>query len=76
MHDALVEIMPLYEYRCDACETQFEVLRPRNDPEPVCCPECDEEAEKLFSGFSVGSGSAAAPGLSSSGSGCFPSGGG
>ena len=36
--------MPLYEYVCDECNTQFEVLRSASDTEEVTCPECDAQA--------------------------------
>jgi len=36
--------MPLYEYRCDACEHEFERLIRGGDSEPDTCPECDESA--------------------------------
>ena len=45
--------MPLYEYTCEKCKKQFEVLRGINDKEQVRCPECDEPAKKLVSGFAV-----------------------
>ena len=31
--------MPIYEYRCDDCGTEFEALLLRNSP-PAVCPEC------------------------------------
>lgn len=36
--------MPLYEYRCQDCQTAFELLRPfsRAD-EPAACPNCAGE---------------------------------
>jgi putative FmdB family regulatory protein len=45
--------MPIFEYRCRKCETQFEriVLGDSND---VHCPNCkDEQVEQLFSTFAV-----------------------
>ena len=50
--------MPLYEYMCEKCEEQFEVLKGIDDREEVRCPKCDEPAKKIMSGFtaiSVGS---------------------
>lgn len=32
--------MPLFEYRCDACEHLEEVLQKHNDPAPDACPRC------------------------------------
>ncbi len=34
--------MPLYEYRCNACQTRFELLRRMADREVVAvCPGCE-----------------------------------
>jgi putative FmdB family regulatory protein len=32
--------MPLYEYRCEACKRQFEVIRKFSDPELETCTLC------------------------------------
>ena len=32
--------MPMYEFKCEACEHEFEVLMGANDPKPRKCPEC------------------------------------
>ncbi len=33
--------MPIYEYRCEACHTAFEKLRPMREAEsPTDCPLC------------------------------------
>jgi putative FmdB family regulatory protein len=32
--------MPLYEYRCEACEHQFEVIRKFSDAPIAVCPKC------------------------------------
>jgi putative FmdB family regulatory protein len=32
--------MPLYEYRCDACEHQFEVIQRFSDDPIAICPSC------------------------------------
>jgi putative FmdB family regulatory protein len=32
--------MPLYEYQCDACGNQFEVIRKFSDPPLETCPKC------------------------------------
>ena len=47
--------MPLYEYECEKCKEQFEILRGIDDAEEVRCPKCNEPAKKLVSGFAVGS---------------------
>ena len=43
--------MPLYEYRCQACGDDFEILRGLHEKdEDVKCPQCGEKkAEKLLS---------------------------
>jgi putative FmdB family regulatory protein len=43
--------MPLYEYRCQACGHDFEILRGLHDKdEDVVCPKCGEKkAQKLLS---------------------------
>ncbi len=47
--------MPLYEYRCDACERGFELLVRRfNDP--ASCPDCgNAEVERQLSTFAMAS---------------------
>jgi putative FmdB family regulatory protein len=49
--------MPIYEYRCGACDERFEELVRRLD-DPVACPECGgDQAERLLSAFAgVGGG--------------------
>lgn len=34
--------MPTYEYRCDACDHQFEQFRGFSEPHPDECPRCFE----------------------------------
>ncbi|MFW5451832.1 MAG: FmdB family zinc ribbon protein [Methylophagaceae bacterium] len=34
--------MPLYEYRCDACEHGFEALQKMSDDALIHCPICSE----------------------------------
>jgi putative FmdB family regulatory protein len=41
--------MPLYEYHCEACEKDVELLLQRHDTSPRC-PECgSKEMKKLLS---------------------------
>ncbi len=41
--------MPIYEFQCDACGHQFEMLRKINDELPPC-PECNKsDVRKLVS---------------------------
>jgi putative FmdB family regulatory protein len=42
--------MPVYEYRCEACEEQFELMRKFSDPKLDECPRCGKgPVEKLIS---------------------------
>ena len=44
--------MPVYEYRCPKCRTEFEVMRPMSEMDrPALCPKCGTEGERLVSGF-------------------------
>jgi len=50
--------MPIYEYRCKACQDRFEAIRPVGDRgKSVTCPECGARgAEKLPSVFAAAGG--------------------
>ena len=41
--------MPIYEYRCNKCKEQFEVIQKFSDPLLSKCPECSGEVTKLIS---------------------------
>ena len=41
--------MPLYEYQCDACGREFELIRKFSDPPLEKCPHCGGTVHKLFS---------------------------
>ncbi|MDE3157103.1 MAG: zinc ribbon domain-containing protein [Acidobacteriota bacterium] len=41
--------MPLYEYRCDACGHQFEIIQKFSDPPVETCPKCGGAVTKLIS---------------------------
>jgi putative FmdB family regulatory protein len=51
--------MPIYEYVCRSCRTQFErLIRPTGtaEPEVVTCPSCSgSDLERLLSMFAVNS---------------------
>ncbi len=53
--------MPIYEYRCTACQHTFEVMQKFSDPPVKRCPQCKGKVEKLLS----------APGLLFKGSGWY-----
>jgi putative FmdB family regulatory protein len=41
--------MPLYEYHCDDCGHEFELIRKFSDPPLEKCPDCGGRLRKLFS---------------------------
>lgn len=42
--------MPIYEYRCTACDHELEILQKLSDPELSNCPACGQaELKKLMS---------------------------
>jgi putative FmdB family regulatory protein len=46
--------MPLYEYYCPPCATQFEVLRPMSKmDEPATCPSGHLTSERVLSLFAA-----------------------
>lgn len=47
--------MPLYEYECSDCETQFDALRGMSEADdPIACPTCDsQETHRVISLFSA-----------------------
>jgi putative FmdB family regulatory protein len=40
--------MPTYDYRCTACSTVTEIVRPAKDDTPVPCPACGEVTKQVF----------------------------
>jgi len=44
--------MPIYEYRCDACNIQFELRQKFSDPPADRCPKCGGTVRKLVSAVS------------------------
>jgi putative FmdB family regulatory protein len=46
--------MPLYAFRCLACQREFDrLLSLREDPGEVRCPECDSPVRRLVTTFST-----------------------
>ena len=41
--------MPIYDYECKKCGHKFELRRSFNDDGSACCPECEGDAERIFS---------------------------
>ena len=42
--------MPMYEYQCAECDSQFELLRPaRESSQQQPCPTCDADSERVVS---------------------------
>jgi len=44
--------MPVYEYRCDACNIQFDLRQKFSDPPADRCPKCGGTVRKLVSAVS------------------------
>jgi putative FmdB family regulatory protein len=38
--------MPIYEYQCESCDTEFEKLVRPSGEEPSQCPSCESESIK------------------------------
>jgi len=51
--------MPIYEYRCRACDHVFEAIRPLGDAgQDLTCPTCGERSpERILSVFAARAGS-------------------
>lgn len=64
--------MPIYEFICDACQKESEILVRSHDWSDVSCPECGStQLEKKLSVFAASSGEAdAAPPCSGNPSSC------
>jgi putative FmdB family regulatory protein len=56
--------MPVYEYYCENCKSEYETMRPvlRMD-EPSHCPDCEQPGRRLLSYFSFKSNTFSAPKL-------------
>ena len=46
--------MPTYDYRCKACEHEFEEFQSMSAKPLVVCPECDEKALERLIGTGAG----------------------
>src|SRR5664279_2660148 len=44
--------MPVYEYRCNVCHTQFDLRQKFSDPPADRCPQCGGTVRKLVSAVS------------------------
>lgn len=51
--------MPLYDYHCENCRTDFTELRKSAEmDQPIACPECgSSQTHRELSGFAVAGGS-------------------
>jgi putative FmdB family regulatory protein len=65
--------VPIFDYACPSCSSQFERLVPRADT-PVDCPKCGKVATKQLSAFAAHSSGGGGGGGDACG--CYPSGGG
>jgi putative FmdB family regulatory protein len=41
--------MPIYEYKCKACDLKFEVKRGFSESSGANCPNCQCQAQRIFS---------------------------
>lgn len=47
--------MPIYEYKCDKCDCEFEMLLSSTDDRHVSCPKCGtHQVKKLLSTACIG----------------------
>ena len=45
--------MPTYQYACNACSHEFEVVQSFSDDSLTTCPECGGEIRKIYSAVGV-----------------------
>lgn len=66
--------MPLYEYRCPDCETQFERLVRGSDTAPtITCPTCGgEKSARVLSMFATSGARATSASSAASAAACGP----
>jgi len=48
--------MPIFEYRCEACQQTIEKIT-SNPPQEIPCPKCGQSAKKALSVFATPSSS-------------------
>ncbi len=55
--------MPIYEYKCDSCETKFEkLIRRHAEEQELSCPKCGERhLSQQYSTFAARAGGGSAP---------------
>ncbi len=54
--------MPIYEYYCDHCQTEFELIRPGSKmDEPAPCANCGRPAKRQITQFGFKSNTYSAP---------------
>jgi putative FmdB family regulatory protein len=68
--------MPLYEYRCAACQEEFTLLQPMSAPQTGAkCPQCGStNTQRKISTFANQSSNGGRVGSASQGGGCAPGG--
>ncbi len=42
--------MPIYQFRCPSCNTEFEGQQPRDETQGLKCPGCGSTARRLIGG--------------------------
>ena len=71
--------MPLYEFYCQSCDTDMELIRKISEADDPTCPECEKEGlnrKTSKTAFQLKGGGWYKDGYSSKGGGSCPSGGG
>lgn len=49
--------MPIFEYKCNTCQKEFEILTVSSKQDEVVCPDCgSKKVQKLLSASTVKSG--------------------
>jgi putative FmdB family regulatory protein len=45
--------MARYDYKCPSCGKQFEVEHPMSEHPTILCPDCGQEAQRVFSASGI-----------------------